>query len=246
MKNIKLDLSPLYDKIKVELESQVKNVIVPNMVPALTAELGQEVDSFVKQVQEKIVKPRTPYRTGKLRSSIILVVDHRNQKNLVIRCYAGYPTRKGVAYAAAIEFGTASHTIEASKKKVLHFVGKKLLPRKKFQHRTTYRYSKKATQDVFRQSVYVSGIHKVEMFQAGLDFIYQNLPKVLAHKMNTIDFTKFRFKAGGRQFTSYAKANRPQIVKSSHTPGTSGGGSFKATEDINLSSDLKTLKEFGF
>lgn len=249
MRGIKLDLSPLFEKIEEKVLDQVKSVYVPMIIPALTAELGEEVDKFIYQVQEKIVKPRTPSRTGKLRASILLVVDHRNTKSLVIRCYAGYPSNRGVPYAAAIEFGrTGGKEIEPRKAKAIAFVGNKRVPRKKWGHYATVRYAPRATENVVRLSITQGPISKVEMFQAGLDFIYQNIATVLKHKMNTIDYTKFRFKPGGRGFS--LRGTSPQVMRSTHTPtGGTSVGSMRMSEDIDIKFDtnnLDTIKESDF
>jgi hypothetical protein len=250
MNNIKLDLSPLFKRIQAELEDQVQSVIVPGVVPELSKALSEEVDKFVYQVQEKIVKARTPVRTGKLRESIVLVVDHRSTKSLVIRGYAGPPSKKGIPYAASIEFGARPHHIPKSPTPGvwISFVGKKAVPAKKWQHKSVQHYAKKATSNVIRNQVYVAGFNKFEMFQSGLDFIYQNIATVLANKLQTVDFTKFRFTPGGRGKSLHGPS--PIVMRSSHKPTSNTSiGSLHATMDVDIEpnmQDLQDLKDEGF
>lgn len=174
------------DKIKADFNnpnSQVRK--------AISADIQAALEHMATEVQEKIVKPSTPARSGTLRNSIRLVVQKKNATLYLIRGFTNPDGRKKLKYAAFIETGTTGHEITPKKKKVLKFMGAKVLKRKPGQWRRTVHYAPRAKGFAFRPYVRVKGIKGAYMFKRGFDFIKRNIANYLQNKLSTQDYSRY-------------------------------------------------------
>lgn len=139
-------------------------------IDKISKKMQEDAIKFVYFVQEAVVKPHTPVRTGRLRSSIDLRLDRRSNTRIIIRCYAG--ARRPVKYAWFVEHGTKKHTIYPTKMSVLKFEG-------------TNQFAGKV---IYTTKVKHPGSPGFIMFQKGLIVIKTHLPKLLADGIKTLPF----------------------------------------------------------
>lgn len=158
---------------------------------AIAADIHNALIGLASDVQEKIVKPSTPIRSGLLRNSIRLVVQRKNATSYIIRGFTSSDGRKKLKYAAFIESGTTGHEITPKRRKVLKFMGKRVLNRKPGQWRRTVHYAPRAKAFAFRPYVRVKGIHGAYMFKRGFDFIKRNLSNYLQRKLSNKDYSRY-------------------------------------------------------
>ena len=136
----------------------------------MTAKLQEDTIKFVRFIQEAVIKPHTPIRTGRLRRSIDMHVDKRYKNQMVVRCYAG--RKHPVPYAWFVEEGTEEHYINPRKKYVLKFDG-------------THAFTGKT---VFQHLVLHPGFAGYIMFQKGMIVLRTHLPKILAEGIKSLPF----------------------------------------------------------
>ena len=180
--SIKVDTSALYSKLETHSRNIVDEFVKPNVVAKVNKEILDVAEKFGQSVQETVIKPKVPIKSGRLRNSIRVIVVRSVQKNIIFRLYAGYPSAKTVPYAAYLELGTKAHTIKS--KKVIRFVGYAKF-RRPIKGRGKFN-TKKIT-DVYVRGkgtsasvVKVRGIKKVQFLKAGATYILRNFPQIVA------------------------------------------------------------------
>lgn len=174
------------DKIKAEFKNPASAVR-----KAIAEDIQATLESLAHDVQEKIVKPSTPSRSGTLRNSIRLVVKKKNATVYLIRGFTNADGRKKLKYAAFIEGGTSAHEITPKCRKVLKFMGKRVLKRKPGQWRRTVHYAPRAKAFAYKPYVRVRGIHGAYMFKRGFDFIKRNIVNYLHRKLSNKDYSRY-------------------------------------------------------
>jgi len=158
--------------IRVEFKLYNKEMVrcADANIDKISKKMQEDAIKFVYFVQEGVVKPHTPVRTGRLRSSIEMRLDRRSNSRIIIRCYAG--AKRPVKYAWFVEHGTKRHTIYPNSKTVLVFEGTNT-----FAGRTVY-----------TSKVKHPGSPGFIMFQKGLIVIKTHLPKLLSEGIKTLPF----------------------------------------------------------
>ena len=139
-------------------------------ITKITEKIQEEAIKFVYFVQESVVKPHTPTRTGRLRASIDSRLDRRSKSRIIIRCYAG--AKRPVKYAWFVEHGTKKHYIYPNQKSVLKFEGT----------------NRSAGGTVYTRKVKHPGSPGFIMFQKGLIVIKTHLPKLLVEGIKSLPF----------------------------------------------------------
>ena len=183
--SIKVDTSSIYSKLEVRSRNIIDEFVKPNVVAKVNKEIIEAAEKFGQTVQETIIKPKVPKKSGKLRNSIRVIVVKSVQKNIIFRIYAGYPAAKTVPYAAYLELGTKAHTIKS--KKTIHFVGYQKF-RRPIKGRGKFN-TKKIT-DVYVAGkgtsaavIKVRGIKKIQFLKAGANYILRNFPEIVAQNL---------------------------------------------------------------
>ena len=191
---IKTDFSAIYSQLDKHISGTVSKYVGPNIIGKIDKRIEEIVDRFVLNVQETIIKPKVPQKSGKLRNSIKVVHVHSTPKNIIIRMYAGYPAANTVPYAPYIESGTKEHTIKAGK--VIHFVGYRKLQSPPKYARGRRKYSTKTLKEVFIAGrggkggvVRVKGIKPVHYMKFGAQYILRNLPTAIELGLGTLNVT---------------------------------------------------------
>jgi hypothetical protein len=192
--SIKINTGAIFSQLDKHTQGLVAKYIGPNLVAKVNKQVEEIVDKFVLDVQEKIIKPKVPKKSGRLRQSIKVVYVHGTPRNIVIRMYAGYPSANTVPYAPYLEEGTKAHTIKASG--VMHFVGFKKLRSPPKYARGRRKYSSKAVSDVFIAGkggkggvIRVKGIKPVHYMRMGAQYILRNLPNAIKLGLDALNFT---------------------------------------------------------
>jgi len=159
-------------EIKVELkfrDDQFARIYKTNL-DRLNEKIQADTIKFIRFVQEAVVKPHTPVRTGRLRRSIDIHIDQRYKSQIIIRCYAG--KKHPVPYAWYVEEGVDEHYIYPNKRYVLKFEG-------------THNFEGKT---IFQHLVLHPGFAGYIMFQKGMIVIKTHLPKLLAEGIKSLPF----------------------------------------------------------
>ena len=158
--------------IKIELKFRTDECtrLMESNVEKLTEKIQQDAIKFVRFVQDTVVKPHVPVKTGRLRNSIDIVVDRRYKSQIVIRCYAG--RKHPVPYAWFVEEGADEHDIIPDEKYLLKFEGTNSLEGK----------------TIFVNYVLHPGFGGYFMFNKGLIVIQTHLPTVLQKGIEGLSF----------------------------------------------------------
>lgn len=191
---IKIDFSSIYSQLDKHVSGVISKYVGPNIIGKIDKRVEAIVEKFVLNVQEQVIKPKVPQKSGKLRNSIKVVYVHGTPKNIIIRIYAGYPSTNTVPYAPYIERGTTAHTIKASK--VIHFVGYRKLKSPPKYARGSRKYSTRALKEVFIAGpggkggiVKVKGIKPVHYMKFGAQYIIRNLPSAIELGLGKLNIT---------------------------------------------------------
>jgi len=192
--SIKIYSGAIFSQLVRHAQGIVSKYVGPNIIAKVDKRVSEIIDKFVLDVQEKIIKPKVPQKSGKLRNSIRVVHVHGTPKNIIIRMYAGYPSANTVPYAPYLEEGTKPHTIKS--KGTIHFVGYQKLRSPPKYARGKRKYSSKAISDVFIAGrgnkggvVKVKGIKPVHYMRFGAQYILRNLPSVIKLGLSTLKYT---------------------------------------------------------
>lgn len=183
--SIKIDTSAIYSKLETHSRDIIDKFVKPNVIAKVNKEILEAAEKFGQTVQETIIKPKVPKKSGRLRNSIRVIVVKSAQKNIIFRLYAGYPSSKTVPYAAYLELGTKTHMIKSNK--VIRFVGyakfrRPIKGRGKFNTKkiTDVYVSGKGTSAAV---VKVRGIKKIQFLKAGATYILRNFPQIVAQNL---------------------------------------------------------------
>jgi len=165
--------------IRIEMKPSPSELVyvLNHNTKLISDKLRKDLMRFCKFVQEKVIKPHTPVKTGRLRRSIQVKLDKRTRYKVVIRIYAG--AKHPVPYAWIVEEGSPEHAIEPVRGMYLKFPATQ---------------GKYAGKPIFVTGVDHPGYDGYKMFFKGYIVLKTHLPRVLMGGIRDLPFKVPRYR----------------------------------------------------
>lgn len=184
MANIKIDIkSVIQGVVKKKHEEFLKEYQANDstIVETINQHVIEKAQEFAKVVEEKVIKPRVPVSSGRLRDSIHVSVEVKGKKPTVLTFKIMVQDESGdtLGYAYAQEYGARMHWIYPKNKRALRFIGKKALKIQPEQAKKIHFSNRKSNTAVFVQKARVKAIPAKRFLRSGMHFILVNFGKFL-------------------------------------------------------------------
>lgn len=221
MATIKVDIkSVIKQAIKKKHESFLKESQASSstIVSTINQHVIKKAQEFAKVVENKIIKPKVPKSTGRLREAIHVSVETKGRNPTVLTFKITVQDEAGetLSYAYAQEYGARAHWIYPKNKKALRFIGRKALKNQPAQAKKIHFKKGKANSSVFVKKARIKAISPKRFLRSGMRFILTNFGKYLKQRGIERSVTK-EIKHNMSTGIVPTTASRPPISRSSGT-----------------------------